>query len=59
MIDTVGALVHLRRPGPSDWDGVLDAWLDPARHHMPVRLQSGDPERRGWTLELQHPASAD
>ena len=59
VIDTEQGWIHLRRPNLTDWDGPLDVWLDPAHHHLPVRLRSGDPETRGWTLEFAHPASTD
>ena len=59
VLGTEAGLLHLRRPALSDWDGTLDLWLDPARHHLPVRLQSGDPETRGWALEAEHPASSE
>jgi hypothetical protein len=33
-----GAL-HLRREPQRPWDSRVDVWLDPARHHLPVRLR--------------------
>ena len=59
LIDVEQGLLHLRRPAAAEWDGTLDVWLDPARHHLPVRLQNGDPETRGWALEFAHPASTE
>lgn len=59
VVDVENGFVHLRRPALADWDGALDIWLDPAHHHLPVRLQSGDPESHGWALEFAHPASTD
>ncbi len=44
-------LWHYRRASQAEWDGTLDIWLDPKQHCLPVRLQSGDPEQRGWRLE--------
>ena len=51
-------LWHYRRAAFAEWDGTLDIWLDPNQHRLPVRLQSGDPELRGWRLdhvETPHP----
>lgn len=31
--------VHLQRLPQHSWDTRVDVWLDPARHHLPVRLQ--------------------
>ena len=31
--------VHLRREAPGPYDTRVDVWLDPARHHLPVRLR--------------------
>jgi hypothetical protein len=42
-VDTPGGLVpgalHLRRQPRRPYDTQVDVWLDPARHHLPVRLQ--------------------
>ena len=62
VFETLGmeeGLLHLRRPALSEWDGALDVWLDPAHHHLPVRLQSGDPDSHGWRLDLDGPAHGD
>ena len=36
---TVRGALHLRREPQRPWDSRVDVWLDPARHHLPVRLR--------------------
>lgn len=36
---TVADALHLRREPPRPWEPQVDLWLDPARHHLPVRLR--------------------
>ncbi|MBX3634514.1 MAG: DUF3108 domain-containing protein [Rubrivivax sp.] len=36
---TVVDALHLRREPPRPWEPQVDLWLDPARHHLPVRLR--------------------
>jgi hypothetical protein len=31
-------LLHLRRAAAGPYDGAVEVWLDPARHHLPARL---------------------
>ena len=47
---TVSPTLHLRRAAMGLYDGAIDVWLDPQRGHLPVKLQVGDPEARGWEL---------
>ncbi len=35
----VAAALHLRRDAERPYDTQAEAWLDPARHHLPVRLR--------------------
>jgi len=35
----ISGAVHLRRSGERPYDTRVDVWLDPARHHLPVRLR--------------------
>jgi hypothetical protein len=36
--DGATALLHLRRAAAGPYDGAVEVWLDPARHHLPARL---------------------
>ena len=48
-----GAL-HLRRAAARPYDTQVDVWLDPARHHLPVRMLMQFPPAAGgtdWALE--------
>ena len=48
-----GAL-HLRRATARSYDTQVDVWLDPARHHLPVRMLMQFPPAAGgtdWALE--------
>ena len=36
---TVAEAVHLRREPQRPYDSRVDVWLDPARHHLPVRVR--------------------
>ena len=44
--------VHLRRAALGPYSGEIELWLDPARHHMPVRVLFTLPDQRGWDLQL-------
>ncbi|WP_310383949.1 DUF3108 domain-containing protein [Roseateles sp.] len=44
--------VHLRRAALGAYSGEIELWLDPARHHMPVRVLYSLPDGRGWDLQL-------
>ncbi len=44
--------VHLRRLALGPYSGEIEIWLDPARHHLPVRLLLNTPDERGWELRL-------
>jgi hypothetical protein len=44
--------VHLRRAALGPYSGEIELWLDPARHHLPVRLLFNLPDERGWELQL-------
>ncbi|MBT9495107.1 MAG: DUF3108 domain-containing protein [Paucibacter sp.] len=44
--------VHLRRAALGPYGGEIELWLDPARHHMPVRLLFSLPDERAWDLQL-------
>lgn len=49
-----GAL-HLRRSPRRPYDVQVDVWLDPARHHLPVRLRLLlQPAGSGTELSLEH-----
>ena len=44
--------LHLRRQPLGPHDPGIDVWLDPVRGYWPVRLRQGDPETRGFEIEL-------
>ncbi|MCV2358168.1 DUF3108 domain-containing protein [Paucibacter sp. TC2R-5] len=44
--------VHLRRAALGPYSGEIELWLDPARHHLPVRLLVKLPDERDWELQL-------
>ncbi|PTT77141.1 hypothetical protein DBR42_25655, partial [Pelomonas sp. HMWF004] len=46
------ALLHLRRQPLGPHDPGVELWLDPARGYWPVRLRQGDPETRGFEIQL-------
>ncbi|RTL40964.1 MAG: hypothetical protein EKK53_14695 [Burkholderiales bacterium] len=48
--------VHLRRLPLGERDPGIELWLDPARGYWPVRLRQGDPETRGFEIQLTGPA---
>jgi hypothetical protein len=56
-VGPVPGALRLRREAAADYEPRIEVWLDPARHHLPVRLrQSQGPlagEQRSWELELQ------
>jgi len=37
--EAVPATLHLRRESQRPYDPQVDVWLDPARHHLPVRMR--------------------
>ncbi len=43
---------HLRRQLLGPHDPGLELWLDPSRGYWPVRLRQGDPETRGFEIQL-------
>lgn len=45
-------LLHLRRQPLGPHDPGVELWLDPARGYWPVRLRQGDPETRGFEIQL-------
>lgn len=45
-------LLHLRRQPLGERDPGIELWLDPARGYWPVRLRQGDPETRGFEINL-------
>ena len=50
----VAGALHLRRAAARPYDAQVDVWLDPARHHLPVRVLMQFPPAAGgadWTLE--------
>ena len=48
--------LHLRRLPSRPYDPRVDAWLDPARHHLPVRLRFQAPgSGTEFTLRQQTP----
>ena len=48
--------LHLRRLPSRPYDPQVDAWLDPARHHLPVRLRFQAPgSGTEFTLRQQTP----
>lgn len=50
---TVAAAVHLQRLPERPYDLQVDVWLDPARHHLPVRLRlQNGAEAEGMDLRL-------
>ncbi|MDM4768243.1 DUF3108 domain-containing protein [Pelomonas sp. SE-A7] len=52
-----GAL-HLERDPLGSWDGRIEVWLDPARHHLPVRVRHSVGEVVRWELLLSQPLHA-
>lgn len=52
-IGTISNTVHLRRRAQALYDSEVEVWLDPARHHLPVRLRHSIDEARSWELRLQ------
>ncbi len=48
----VSAALHLRRLPRTGGDTQVDVWLDPARHHLPVRMRMADGDG-GQTFELR------
>lgn len=44
--------LHLRRLPLGERDPGIELWLDPARSYWPVRLRQGDPETRGFEIQL-------
>ncbi len=56
---TVSDAVHFRREAERPYDTHVDVWLDPARHHLPVRvrlLTRADGEATEFLLQaLAHP----
>ncbi len=51
-IGLIQQAVHLRRAALGPYSGEIELWLDPARHHLPVRLQFKLPDELGWELQL-------
>ncbi|MCV2353151.1 DUF3108 domain-containing protein [Paucibacter sp. B2R-40] len=51
-IGRIKQAVHLRRAALGPYSGEIELWLDPARHHLPVRLLLSQPDDRGWELQL-------
>jgi hypothetical protein len=50
----VAGALHLRRAATRPYDTQVDVWLDPARHHLPVRVLMHFPPAAGgtdWVLE--------
>ena len=50
----VAGALHLRRAAARPYDTQVDVWLDPARHHLPVRVLMQFPPAAGstdWALE--------
>ncbi|MFT7775760.1 hypothetical protein [Roseateles sp.] len=45
-------MLHLRRQPLGPHDPGVELWLDPARGCWPVRLRQGDPETRGFEINL-------
>lgn len=52
-VGTITGALHLRRAAPGLYEPDVEVWLDPARHHLPVRLRHSQGDRLRWTLELQ------
>lgn len=52
-VGTITGALHLRRAAPGLYEPQVEVWLDPARHHLPVRLLYSQGDRLRWTLELQ------
>ncbi|MBY0235949.1 MAG: DUF3108 domain-containing protein [Burkholderiaceae bacterium] len=50
--------LQLRRAPLGPHSGEVQLWLDPARHHLPLRLNFELPDERGWSLRLQPEASS-
>jgi hypothetical protein len=53
-VGPVHAALRLRHLPAAPYEPRIDVWLDPARHHLPVKLRQQQGERPGWELELQH-----
>nr|WP_295081523.1 DUF3108 domain-containing protein [uncultured Roseateles sp.] len=45
--------LQLRRAALGAHSGEVQLWLDPARHHLPLRLNFDLPDERGWSLRLK------
>jgi len=45
--------LQLRRAPLGAYSGEVQLWLDPARHHLPLRLNFEQPDEQGWSLRLQ------
>jgi len=45
--------LRLEREALGAWDGRIELWLDPARHHLPVRVRHTQGELPRWELLLQ------
>jgi hypothetical protein len=45
-------LLHLRRLPLGEHDPGIELWLSPAHGYWPVRLRQGDPETRGFEIQL-------
>lgn len=45
--------LQLRRAPLGAHSGEVQLWLDPARHHLPLRLNFDLPDERGWSLRLK------
>jgi len=53
-VGPVSETLRLRHQPAAPYEPRIDVWLDPARHHLPVKLRQQQGERAGWELELQH-----
>ena len=51
-------LLHLRRDAQRPHDLQVDAWLDPARHHLPWRVRLSAPPG-GWASDLRLATAAE
>lgn len=45
--------LHLLREPLGPWDVRIELWLDPARHHLPVRVRHSQADAVRWELLLQ------
>lgn len=52
-VGPIARTVHLRRAALGPYSGAIDLWLDPARHHLPVRILFSQADGRGWDMQLQ------